>query len=125
MTKKIRTCLLVTDDPDDQLEFSEALNGIAKDAVLIAVADSKKALSLIENKLLMPSFIFLDISMVRIKPNEFINRVTKLKLRNTTLVVYGKKKKVGNIRLTKGEIFLDSGYTYPELQQFLYRLLTR
>jgi len=121
--KRYKTCLLVTDDPDDQVQFSEALNGISSDTILISVSDSRKALTLIKKDILRPTFIFFDLSLGQVKPGKFLSEIKKMKLQTVTLVVYGKRKDVENRGLGKGVIFLDRSYSYNELQDFLSDLL--
>ena len=67
----LKTCLLVTDDPDDHQAFSEALSEISLNTILVVILDSKQASLLLKTKKLIPDYIFVDMSMQGIEINEF------------------------------------------------------
>jgi CheY-like chemotaxis protein len=60
----LRTCLLVTDDPDDHQAISEALSQISEKTIVLNILDSQKALTLLKESTYRPDYIFLDLSML-------------------------------------------------------------
>ena len=117
------TCLLVTNDPDDFLEFSEALNEISKDAILVAVADTARAITLLVDKLQTPDFIFLNLSMYGGRPESFLKQVKEnKKLSKVCVVGYGDSVSLNG---TKSHVshFLNDNFSYTDLKKFLIRLL--
>ena len=68
----IRTSLLVTDDHDDHVAFSEALSEISAQTIVLVALDSVKALALVRSKKFIPDYFFLDLSMPGIKINSFL-----------------------------------------------------
>jgi DNA-binding NarL/FixJ family response regulator len=120
----LKTCLLISDDPDDHFEFSEALQETAAQFILISVFDSHKVVDLLRMKRILPDYIFLDLSMG--EPND--KALTELiesqsNLQAIRLIRYGqdytpKEKFSGNISTVLGKDF-----SYSELKQFLKRIL--
>jgi CheY-like chemotaxis protein len=66
MGKKVGTCLLIDDDPDDQYIFLHALQRVHPSIVCEVANDGRLALEMMRNpKSILPSIIFLDINMPR------------------------------------------------------------
>ena len=81
MSQKIRTILLVDDDPDDQLLFAEALHD-ADDAVLCLTADNGiDALSKLNfGTIVLPNLIFMDVNMPRMNGIDCLKEIKKTDL---------------------------------------------
>lgn len=81
MTQKIKTILLVDDDPDDQLLFAEALHD-ADDAVLCLTADNGiDALSKLNfGAMLLPNVIFMDVNMPKMNGIDCLKELKKTNL---------------------------------------------
>src|SRR5687768_13007068 len=94
-----RTCLLVTDDPDDQSEFSEALYEVSADAILLSVVNSKKAIELLKSKTHIPNYIFLDLSLPDLDLSAFIIEINRKKeLKEIPLIVYGEHSEYEKVK---------------------------
>jgi CheY-like chemotaxis protein len=120
----LKTCLLVTDDPDDHQAFSEALAEISDNAVLIVILDSKKASLLLREKKHIPDYIFVDLSMHGIHINEFMNGVrTDRELSDIPFILYGEEEELQKIQISRGEPFFSKDYNYAELRSFLMDVL--
>lgn len=117
------TCLLVTNDPDDFLEFSEALNEISKDAIVIAVADMTRAVALLAGKLSTPDYIFVNLSMPGVKPENFLRQMKENeKLKRLPVVGFGVSQNLDGIKSHLSH-FLGEDYSYSDLKKFLMKLL--
>src|SRR5687767_14282052 len=87
-----RKCVLVTDDPDDHLAFSDAVAENHPSAVVLVILDSQKALQLLQEKDLLPEYLFLDISMHGIRINSFLAALrSDEQLKKITTVIYGEE----------------------------------
>lgn len=116
----IKTCLLITDDPDDHLAFSEVLAEISSKTIVLVVLDSEKALGLVKSRKLIPDYIFLDISMPGIRINSFLNAIRgDDALCGTPYVVYGDKSEFKKIEDPADIVFFDKNYEYSGLRRFL------
>ena len=62
--------LIVDDDPDDVQFFCNALYESNKPYYCISVTNAEEALLFIENTLINPEFIFLDLNMPRVDGKE-------------------------------------------------------
>ena len=115
----LKTCLLISDDPDDHFEFSEALHETSPDLVLVSIFNGNKIPDLLQGKRIVPDYIFLDLSMTEPQLGQ-IEAVLKTVegLKNIMLVSYGSDNN-GNISTT-----LSKDYTYSELKEFLKRILS-
>ena len=61
---KKRKVLLVDDDEDDRLIFSNALNSIAKDVEIVEVINGMECIAYLENNnAALPEILFLDLNM--------------------------------------------------------------
>src|SRR4051812_36266253 len=86
----VKTCLLVTDDPDDHHAFSEALAEISEKAIVLNILDSQKAVSFLSSKRHTPDYIFLDLSMHGIRINTFLKSINgDAAINQVPTVVYG------------------------------------
>ena len=116
----VKTCLLVTDDPDDHQAFSEAFAEISENAVVLIVLDSLKALALIKSQRHTPDYIFLDLSMHNIRINTFLNTIrSSSEMRDTPTVVYGDETSLIKIEPSDNIVFFNKHYEYSELREFL------
>jgi DNA-binding NtrC family response regulator len=116
----LKTCLLVTDDPDDHLAFSEAVSEVSDKAVVLIILDSQKALSLLMAKTHTPDYIFLDLSMQGIRINPFLHEIrSEAGLGNIPTVVYGDIASLYSIESVDGVTFFDKDYEYSQLKNFL------
>jgi CheY-like chemotaxis protein len=116
----VRTCLLVTDDPDDHQAFSEALSEFSSKTVVVIVLDSDKALDLMKSKRHIPDYIFVDLSMQGIRMESFLEaRKKDADIHSVPTVVYGAKSTFDRMEDTEGLIFFNKEYEYSELRNFL------
>lgn len=116
----VKTCLLVTDDPDDHQAFSEALSEISDDAIVLNILDSQKALIFLASKKYSPDYIFLDLSMNGIRVNAFLDAMRSQQgLNRIPTVLYGDRTTFDNIGRYDDVMFFDKDYEYSELKNFL------
>jgi CheY-like chemotaxis protein len=116
----VKTCLLVTDDPDDHQSFSEALSEISANTILIVILDSEKATMLLESKKLIPDYIFVDLSMHGIRIREFMEAVKRnSSLRTIPAILYGDEDELNKIQKVNSTPFFPKDYNYAELRSFL------
>jgi response regulator of citrate/malate metabolism len=119
-----KTCLLITDDPDDQFEFTEAMNEISSDIVLLNISGSAKAIKLIQSKRHIPDYIFLDLSLGENPVNEFLDTLNKLDYQQAIpTIVYGQDEEFIKVNITGITDFLKKGYAYSTLKAFLKKLI--
>ena len=122
MTKTI-ACLLVTNDPDDFLEFSEALNEISDDAILVAVADTTRAIKLLQEKLQRPDFILINLSMYGGMPETFLKLlIDHDTLKRVPVVGYGASENLDGVKSRISQ-FLGEDFSYADLKKSLTALL--
>lgn len=118
----LKTCLLVTDDPDDHQAFSEALSRISERTIVLIVLDSEKAMDLLTSKRHAPDYIFLDLSMHGIRINTFLKTLkSEPDLQSIPTVVYGDIISYNRIEDRTDLTFFNKEYEYSELRNFLSR----
>jgi CheY-like chemotaxis protein len=121
----LQKCLLVTDDPDDHQAFTDALNEISDNAVVVVILDSLKALTLLLEKSFLPDYIFVDLSMNGIRINSFLKRLRQEeRLKKIPIVLYGDK---GNYAATEEYellFFFKKDYDFSELKNLLKGFFT-
>jgi DNA-binding NarL/FixJ family response regulator len=119
----VRTCLLISDDPDDHTELSEALYEISDDTVLITVAGLTKALDLLALKKCIPEFIFLNVGMSDFEPETFFRRLDDPALKHVQVIACGESPDLENLTHARVTAFLHTDVSYSELKSFLQRVL--
>lgn len=118
MTEQI--CLLVTDDPDDHLAFSEALLEISEGAIVLIILDSQKAIQLFRTYTHKFDYIFLDLSMNGIRINSFLKSIDgNPGLKSVRILVYGEEGSFARIENNEKLVFFKKEYEYSELRDFL------
>lgn len=116
----LKTCLLITDDPDDHDAFSEALSEIASQIILFVISNSEKALALLKSKRHRPDYIFVDLTMYGIRKNFFLNTMSgDFELAGIPIILYGDKTDSNKMEHQFHLPFLSKDYTYGELRVFL------
>ena len=116
----VRTCLLISDDPDDHVEFSEALYAISDNAILMTVSDSQKAVDLLVLKKCIPEFLFLNLATPGLIANEFFNALARdTSLNNIHIIAFGDITAPHNIDKSRIKTFLDDGMSFSELKNAL------
>lgn len=120
----LKTCLLVTDDPDDHQAFSEALNEISSNTILIIMLDSTKAALLLQSKKLIPDYIFIDLSMHGIRITEFMTAFKReASIQHIPVVLYGEEEQLSKLQNIDGTPFFSKDYNYAELRSFLKEVI--
>jgi CheY-like chemotaxis protein len=118
----LKKCLLVTDDPDDHLVFSDVIADITEKAVVFNILDSQKALAFLLEKTHSPDYIFLDLSMNGIRINSFLKAMkSDADLRSIPTFLYGDRQDFNAISDSDHLIFFEKDYTYSQLKRFLSR----
>ena len=118
---KVKTCLLITDDPDDHQAFSEAFAEVSEETIVLIVLDSQKALEMLRAKKHVPDSIFLDFSMHGIRINTFLKfiKTEDQSLQNVPVVVYGDVSEFYKLEYASEVTFFNKEYEYSELRDFL------
>lgn len=119
----VRTCLLISDDPDDHTEFSEALYEISDNTVLLSISDPGKAIDLLALKKCVPECIFLNMGLGRFRPDEFFTALADPDLRHVRVVAYGEAADVFNPGHPRISDVLGPDFSYSELKLFLQNLI--
>ncbi len=118
----VRTCLLISDDPDDHIELSEALYEISDDTVLVAVSDVGKALDLLSANKCVPEFILLNLIISELIAQEFFNAIeANPALSHVRVIVFGEAEVIKHARVAA---VLDTDLTYSELKEALRELIS-
>jgi CheY-like chemotaxis protein len=116
----VKTCLLVTDDPDDHQTFSEAFSDVSSEAIVLNVLDSAKALDLLNSKKHIPDYLFLDLSMHGIRINTFLKSLRKdPAISGIPTVLYGLEADIGKVDEPRDMTFFNKEYGYSDLRNFL------
>jgi CheY-like chemotaxis protein len=124
---KVKTCLLITDDPDDHQAFSEAFAEVSEETIVLIVLDSQKALEMLRAGKHIPDFIFLDLSMHGIRINTFLKFIKgeQTDLTHIPVVVYGDVNEFYKLEYASEVTFFDKEYEYSELRDFLTEFFRR
>ena len=119
----VRTCLLISDDPDDHIEFSEALYEISDDTVLVTIANSRKAVDLLALKRCIPEYIFVNLGITDLDTELFFSTLEDPALRHVQVIACGESPDLSNMRNPRVAAFLDLDVSYSDLKAFLEKVV--
>jgi CheY-like chemotaxis protein len=120
----LKTCLLVTDDPDDHQAFSEAIAEISSSTIVLITLDSHRAIELMKSKRHIPDYIFIDLSSHGIDGNNFFSQLDNdISLSTIPTVVYGEEHEVEKIKNVGTSFIFNKEYDYSELRTFLKKII--
>lgn len=116
----VKTCLLVSDDPDDHQAFSEAFSDVSREAIVLNVLDSVKALELLKAKKHIPDYFFIDISMHGIRINAFLKIIANdPAISKIPTVLFGHESDMLNVEGGDAYFFFNKEYGFTQLRNFL------
>ena len=121
----VRTCLLISDDPDDHIEFSEALYEISTDTVLMTVSDVQKAVELLILRKCVPEYVFLNLGMADLNAAEFFSALSHDGiLTNISIIAFGESTEANTLEMSRAVKFIDDGLSFSELKKELRKALS-
>ena len=121
----LRTVLLISDDPDDHVQFTEVTNEIAADVAVVAILDSRKASHFLSAKPFIPDLIIVNLSMNELDGELFRRINTDGELTNTPLLVYGEFSEFAGVPSKRVSAFLENDFTYSRLRTLMQKILNR
>jgi CheY-like chemotaxis protein len=90
--------LAVDDDPEDFEFFFDAVKEIDKSIIVLKATNGEEALHILENHMLMPDYIFLDINMPLMDGRACLTEIKKnTKLRDIPVIMYSTTNNVTEI----------------------------
>lgn len=122
----VRTCLLVSDDPDDHIEFSEALYEISNDVILVTVTHPGKAIELLALRQCVPAYIFLNLEMTGYDADDFLTAIeANGDLEGIEIIAYGEYSDYDKLKTRRISAFLNHQMSYTELRNFLQKVVAK
>ena len=120
----VRTCLLVSDDPDDHVEFTEALYEIASDIVVLVVSDTGRAAELILSGRHVPDILIVDLAVNGFNHDDFFSSLAKdAGFASLTILAYGDAGEFEKIKSPRISAFMERDSAYSEIRGFLRKVL--
>ena len=124
-----KTLLLVDDDPDDRLLFSEVIQEIDEDIKIAFATNGAEALQMLQDtNTLMPEIIFLDLNMPKMNGKQCLKQLKKNPLLSSIpVIIYSTSTATEDIddSMNLGaDYFLVKPITMKELKTELLYVLT-
>lgn len=120
----LRTCLLLSDDPDDLVEFTEALQEASGNYVLMAVSSPDKAIQLLALKRFVPDLVIVDFTLGGFDSDLFFETMqNNAELSHMPVVGYGDSTNLSTRLHPRIRLFLDDDITYGGLRKVLSEVL--
>lgn len=91
------TLLIVDDDPDDVELFCAAVYEINKTYRCITASNGKEALQLLQNAIIKPDFIFMDLNLPIMNGKECLKELKKTDFANIPVIIYSTSKQKTDI----------------------------
>jgi hypothetical protein len=117
--------LLITDDPDDFIEFSSALDEISPEAVLLTIPNSQKAKRVLEERILVPHCVLINLLMHDANVDQILSTLASGQAyAETRKIAYGGEGVEFNTLSRRQDAdFLRSGLPYSELRSRLTKII--
>jgi CheY-like chemotaxis protein len=119
--------LYAEDDSEDVEVFLEALKSIDASIACIVARDGAEAIDLLENSVVLPDYIFLDVNMPVVGGRECLMRIRKNEnLANTPVIMYTtstRKNDMVEFRDLGATDYVVKPNTFSELLRFLTQIL--
>jgi CheY-like chemotaxis protein len=99
---RMNSIMYVDDDEDDRLIFCEVVKAIRPDLICHVANDGIHALEILNDLVVHPDYIFLDMNMPRFSGTEFLIELRKSKhLRDIAVLMYSTSKTNRDAQLCK------------------------
>jgi len=125
---KIKHCLLIDDDPDDQEIFQMCLNKIAPHISLTSASNGVEGIHLLQSDTrYLPEFIFIDINMPKMNGLECLRMIKEIdRLKHSKTFMYSTTAEQNVVKKSK-ELGADDFIIKPvktvELKERLSQIL--
>lgn len=115
-----KTCLLVSDDPDDHQSFSEAVSELSQESIVVVILDCMKALQALVLQRVSPEMVILDLTMHGIRMNTFTKAYFENEaLKKIPLILYGDEGMIHQMKNDPEIHVFRKNFNYAELKDFL------
>jgi hypothetical protein len=116
----LKTCLLITDDPDDHHAFTEAIGKIYPSAVVLIVIDPAKALKLLMESYSLTDYLIIDLDTNGLEIKPFLDHIKNvMAVQHLPKCFYGEQETINRLSDEKGVTFFSKDYEYSDLQAAL------
>jgi hypothetical protein len=116
----LKTCLLITDDPDDHHAFTEAIGKIYPSAVVLIVIDPAKALKLLMESYSLTDYLIIDLDTNGLEIKPFLDHIKNvMAVQHLPKFFYGEQETINRLSDEKGVTFFSKDYEYSDLQAAL------
>lgn len=120
----VRTCLLVSDDPDDHVEIAEALYEVSDDIVVFVISDAHRAADLVLSKRHVPDYLILDLGMDGFTHDDFFSILeTDSQYGSMFILAYGDVSDYEKITSRRISAFMERDTSYSEIREFLRKVV--
>lgn len=117
----LKTCLLVSNDPDDHQILFEAIKEITDDVVLTVVMDGEHIFEMLKTKKIHPDYLIIDTEMDGIGP-AFLKQILSVDgTSKIPLIIYTDREV--NEKLLPGSVSLSKQLSYSEIKSRLKEIL--
>jgi CheY-like chemotaxis protein len=119
--------LYAEDDPEDVDVFCEAVKTIDATIACIVARDGAEALEILENSIILPDYIFLDVNMPLLGGRECLTRIRGNKeLRHLPVIIYttsNRRNDIADFKQLGATQYVIKPNTFDEVLQYLSEIL--
>jgi CheY-like chemotaxis protein len=125
----VRTIFVVDDDPDDKEIFAEAIKRVDPTIQCFTAADGGDALQKLNDALIIPDLIFLDLNMPRVDGRQFLVEMKKdSRFSQIPVIIYSTsamKRDIDETIQLGASLFLQKPSDMKELCKALAGIISR
>lgn len=121
---KSKIFLLITDDPDDHIVFSSALDEVSTDAVVITIGNCHKAMLILEQSVFVPYCVLINLLMEDANADQILSALGGVNYSDTIKFAFGGEGMEFNALVNRNDVnFLRSSLPYTQLRERFSELL--
>jgi hypothetical protein len=121
----LKTCLLISSDPDDQDILSEALKELSDNIVLITCADGRQAQAFLFEGNITPDFLIIDISIDGLNAEGLLYKLKYIEKFTRIPTAFISEHEPQILKDPGARIFFSRNNTYSSIKNILRQLINK
>jgi hypothetical protein len=121
----LKTCLLISGDPDDHEILSEALKELSDNIILIACRDGRHAQDLLFEGNITLDFLIIDVSIEGLNAEELLYKLKYIKKFHGIPTAFITEHEPQILTDSSDRIYFSRNNTYSSVKNILRQLITK
>lgn len=117
---RLRTCLVLSEDPDHHVEIAEAMGQASEEVVVLITTQPDSVLKILSERSLRPELLIIDLTISGLDPDLFLEKLEAKNLhQDLLLILYGESEDHPHFQHPSWSFALSGDITYLNLRKVL------